>query len=136
MPVIRNADSRRTETPNAVLTTLASPTQGGSRQSVWRVDMTPGAAGPAHTFDADQVWTVLDGGARISLDDDTITVTSGDTVIMPADAPRQVFADDAHGMTAIVCAPASARVYRNDPEAGVPACATLDGDKILPDWIA
>ncbi|GLY63895.1 cupin domain-containing protein [Amycolatopsis taiwanensis] len=136
MPVILNADSRRTETPNAVMTTLASPTQGGSRQSVWRVDMTPGAAGPLHAFDTDQVWTVLDGGARINLADETVTVTSGDTVIMPADAQRQVFADDTHGMTAIVCAPASTRVYKSAPEAGVPACATLDGGKILPNWIA
>lgn len=136
MPVIRDADSRRTETPNAVMTTLASPTQGGSRHAVWRVDMVPEASGPAHAFDTDQVWTVLAGGARIDLADETIVVAAGDTVIMPADAQRQVFADADHGLTAIVCAPAGTRVYRPTPTADVPACATIDGDKILPDWIA
>ncbi|MEU6647194.1 cupin domain-containing protein [Saccharomonospora sp. NPDC046836] len=118
------------------MTTLASPTQGGSRHAVWKVDMAPGASGPAHAFDTDQIWTVLDGAARIDLDGEAITVASGDTLIMPADAQRQVFADADDGLTAIVCAPASTRVYRHDPSAGVPAVATLDGDKILPDWIA
>ena len=63
MPVIRHADSRRTETPNAVMTTLASPSQGGAGQAVWRVDMRPGQAGPRHVIDTEQVWTVLAGCA-------------------------------------------------------------------------
>src|SRR5215469_9563384 len=67
MPVIRHADSRRTETPNALMTTLASPTQGGAGHSVWRVDMRPSQAGPLHAIDTEQVWTVLDGGATIEL---------------------------------------------------------------------
>lgn len=136
MPIIRAADSRRTETPNGVMTTLASPTQGGTRQSVWRVEMAPAAAGPAHAFDADQIWTVLAGGARIDLDGEAVIVTVGDTVIIPADARRQVFADADAGFTAIVSAPANTRVYLPDPAAGTPAHATLDDGKILPDWIA
>lgn len=135
MPIIRATDSRRTETPNGVMTTLASPTQGGTRQSVWRVEMAPAASGPEHAFDTDQIWTVVDGGARIDLDGETVTVASGDTVIIPADAQRQVFADT-DGFTAIVCAPANTRVYRTGPAVGVPMHATLDGDKILPDWVA
>jgi quercetin dioxygenase-like cupin family protein len=136
MPVIRHADSRRTETPNAVMTTLASPTQGGSQHAVWRVDMAPGAFGPEHAFDTDQVWTVLNGRARITVAEETTTVAPGDTVIMPADAQRQVFADADQGFTAIVSAPANTRVYRHNPAADVPASTTVDGDKILPDWIA
>jgi quercetin dioxygenase-like cupin family protein len=136
MPVIRNADSRRTETPNGVMTTLASPTQGGAQYAVWRVDMVAGAAGPRHAFDTDQVWTVLGGAARIELGDETVTVAAGDTVIMPADAHRQVFADANHGFAAIACAPGNTRVYRRDPAVAVPPGATADGEKILPNWIA
>ena len=51
MSVIRCGEARRTETPNAVMTTLASPTLGGARQALWRVDMTGGQAGPLHAFD-------------------------------------------------------------------------------------
>lgn len=38
MSVVLSADSRRTETPNGFMTTLASPTQGQAGQAVWRVD--------------------------------------------------------------------------------------------------
>ncbi|WP_037367421.1 cupin domain-containing protein [Amycolatopsis orientalis] len=131
MTVIR--DGRRTETPNAVMTTLASPTQGGSRQAVWRVEMAPGAVGPVHAFDTEQVWTILDGAAEITVDGVVEVAGKGETVVLPADLERQVRADARSGMVAIVCAPGSTRVYRTGV---VPACATEDGDKILPDWIA
>ncbi|RCG32304.1 cupin [Sphaerisporangium album] len=135
MPVIRDAENRRTETPNAVMTTFASPTQGGAGLSLWRVDMRAGQAGPPHAFDAEVVWTVLAGGATVRLGDESFTIASGDTVIMPADVPRQVAADT--GLTVIAAAPAGARAYT--PEEGVdvhPGCALPDGDKLLPAWIA
>ncbi|HEY1572837.1 MAG TPA: cupin domain-containing protein [Pseudonocardiaceae bacterium] len=136
MKVIRDTESRRVTTPNGVMTTLASAIQGGSGQAVWRVEMVPGAQGPVHAFDTDQVWTVLAGAARLALEDETVAVRQGDTVILPADVQRQVFADPTHGFTAIACAPATTRLHRIDPTAAVPSVASLDGDKILPDWIA
>ena len=64
MTLIRNAESRRTETPNGVMTTAATPTQGGTEGiAVWRVKGTPGRTGPLHAFDTEQVWTFLDGDA-------------------------------------------------------------------------
>jgi quercetin dioxygenase-like cupin family protein len=135
MPVIRRADSRLTETPNAVMTTLASPTQGGAGQSVWRVDMRPGQAGPLHAIDAEQVWTVLDGGATVELDGQAHAVGPGDTLVMPADAPRRVSADPADGFAAIVVAPPSMRAYTLEATRVSPACAVPDGDKLVPAWI-
>jgi quercetin dioxygenase-like cupin family protein len=123
MPFISHAETRRTETPNAVMTTLASPTQGGAGQAVWRVDMRAGAAGPPHAFDTEQIWTVLDGGATIELDGKTIAVAPGDTMVLPADVPRRVFADPGQGLAAIVVAPAG-------------GCAsTPDGTTVVPAWI-
>ena len=124
MPYISHAETRRTETPNAVMTTLASPTQGGAGQAVWRVDMRAGAAGPPHAFDTEQVWTVLEGGATIELGGETVALAPGDTVVLPADVPRQVFADAGKGFAAIVAAPAG-------------GCAsTPDGTRVVPAWIA
>ena len=41
--VLLPAAMRRTETPNAVMTTLASPTQGPTgRISLWKIAMRPG----------------------------------------------------------------------------------------------
>lgn len=136
MPVIRNADSRRTQTPNAVMTTLASPGQGGAGQAVWRVDMRPGQAGPLHAFDTELVWTVLDGSATVELDGETLTVQPGDTLILPADAPRRITAGPAAGFAAIAAAPAGTRAYPLDGTRVSPACAAPDGDKLVPAWVA
>jgi quercetin dioxygenase-like cupin family protein len=135
MPVIRHADSRRTETPNAVMTTLASPTQGGAGHSVWRVDMRPGQAGPLHAIDAEQVWTVLDGGATVELDGHSHSVGPGDTLVMSADMPRRVSADPAAGFAAIVVAHPSMRAYTIEATHVSPTCAVPDGDKLVPAWI-
>jgi quercetin dioxygenase-like cupin family protein len=124
MPVIRHADSRQTTTPNAVMTTHASPTQGGSALAVWRVEMAAGAAGPQHSFDGEQVWTALAGGATVELDGATVAVHPGDTVVMPVGVQRRVLADAAAGFTAVVAAAAGAR-------ASVPG-----GEPVLPAWIA
>jgi quercetin dioxygenase-like cupin family protein len=125
MTVIRGADARRTKTPNAVMTTLASPTQGGARQSLWRVEMGAGQIGPEHAFDVEQVWTLLSGCAMIELGGEATALAAGDTVVLPAAASRRVHAGQKAGFSAIVTAPAGAR-------------ATLaDGtDKGVPDWIA
>lgn len=125
MPVVRHAESRRSETPNAVMTTLASPTQGGAGQAVWRVDMEPATAGPPHLFDVEQVWTALDGAATVELDGETYQVESGDTVVMPAGASRRILADQQAGFAAIVAAPAGGHAYRDG-----------DGEAITPPWVS
>lgn len=125
MPVIRHADSRRSETPNAVMTTLASPTQGGSAQSVWRVDMPPGKAGPEHLFDAEQVWTVLEGGVTVEVDGEAHSLVPGDTAVVPAAVPRRMTADPAAGLAALVASPSAGRALLADGT-----------DKGVPPWIA
>ena len=135
MPVIRRAETRRIETPNAVMTTLASPAQGGAGQAVWRVDMRPGQAGPLHAIDTEQVWTVLDGGATVELDGQALTLGPGDTIILPADAPRRVSADPEAGLAAIAVAPAGTRAYTLDGTRVAPGCAVPDGDKLVPAWV-
>jgi quercetin dioxygenase-like cupin family protein len=135
MSVIRHADSRRTETPNAVMTTLASPEQGGAATAVWRVDMLPGQAGPLHGIDAEQVWTVLDGSATVELDGETLTVAPGDTMVIPAGVPRRVATGDQAGFAAVVVAPAGMRAYPLDGTTVSAACAVPSGDKVIPAWV-
>lgn len=134
MPVIRQAESRRTETPNAVMTTLASPTQGGSGHAVWRVDMCAGQRGPAHTVDTEQVWTLLDGALTAEIGDETLEAGSGDTLVLPPDLPRRITAHAETGVTAIVVAPAGMRARA--PHVTVdPGCAASDGDTLIPAWV-
>jgi quercetin dioxygenase-like cupin family protein len=125
VPVVRHADSRRTTTPNATMTTHASPTQGGTgRIAMWTVAMAPGAAGPDHVFDVEQVWTVLAGTVTVDLDGERSAAGPGDTLVLPPDVPRRVHADPAAGCTAVVAAPAGARATQ-------PGAAP-----VLPPWIA
>lgn len=86
MSVIRSAERRVTETPNAVMTTFASPTLGGAERAVWRVDMRPGATGPVHVFDVEQVWVVIDGAAGVEIGEEAHALAEGDTAVIPAGA--------------------------------------------------
>ncbi|WP_406288450.1 cupin domain-containing protein [Embleya sp. NBC_00896] len=138
MPVIRSADVRVTTTPNAVMTTYASPTQGGSVAALWRADMGAAAVGPYHAFDAEQIWTVLTGAFVIDLAGEKLTVGAGDTVVVPADLPRQVYADAETGFTAIVTASASALAYNPNDITPPDACdiAPKEAARVSPPWMA
>lgn len=125
MTVVRSAEARRSETPNGVMTTFASPTQGGAARALWRVDARPGAEGPVHDFDREQVWCWVAGAATVELGGETYGVAAGDTVVMPARTVRRVLADPATGYTAVVTAPAGARAMSAD-----------GADYGVPPWIA
>jgi quercetin dioxygenase-like cupin family protein len=91
MPIVTAADKRRTETPNATMTTLASPTLGGSAGlSLWRVSMRAGARGPLHVVDSEQLWTVLAGAITITLGAQAHQLRSGDTIVLPAAVERRI----------------------------------------------
>ncbi|CCF62731.1 cupin domain-containing protein [Nocardia cyriacigeorgica] len=124
MTVIRHSETRRTETPGAVMTTFASPTQGGASLPLWRVDVAPGQTGPLHFIDAEQVWTILSGSAEITVDGVDHLIAAGDTIILPPAILRQI-SSGAEGFAAIVTAPAGARAGTPDKEG-----------TIVPPWIA
>lgn len=90
---VRSAQARRTATPNAVMTTFASPTQDPSQGlSMWRVEMVAGRTGPVHVFDSEQVWHLLTGEARFEVDGAVVPLAAGDSLVLPAGAVRQVTA--------------------------------------------
>jgi quercetin dioxygenase-like cupin family protein len=129
MPVIRASDTRRTETPNAVMTTLASPTQGGASLAVWRVEMRPGQTGPLHGIDTEQILAVLEGGVTVDLGAETIAAAAGDTVVLPADLPRRITAGS-DGVTALVSARPAMRAY----VVQAATAAAPVGEKLVPPW--
>ncbi|TYB59130.1 cupin [Nonomuraea sp. PA05] len=121
MTVIRDAEARRSETPGGVMTTFASPAQGGATRSLWKVEAKAGAVGPVHDFDSEQVWSWVAGAATVELGGRTYTVAAGDTVVMPARTVRRVLADPGTGYTALVTAPGGAQAFGPDGvEFGVP----------------
>lgn len=124
MTVIPATAARRSETPNAVMTTLASPTQGGAGLALWRVEMTPGASGPEHVFDVEQTWSVLGGAATFTVDGAARALTTGDTIVLRGGQVRRIVAGD-DGFQAVVAASAGARAFLTDGT-----------DRGVPPWIA
>lgn len=119
---IRAAATRRTETPIATMTTLASPTLGGSAGlSLWQVEMSPQVQGPLHAFDSEQLWSVLDGAVAIAVDGETVELGAGDTLVLPAGVERQVTATTAARLVVCGHADAVATVPGEDVARGTPA---------------
>ena len=120
----RSEAMRRTETPNAAMTTIASPTQGPTTNlSIWKVDMRAGQQGPRHVFDSEQVWHVVDGEISIMVEDESTQLRSGDAIVLAADVTRQITALVDTAM--IVCG-------RGDAIATVPG---ETGSRGTPPWI-
>jgi quercetin dioxygenase-like cupin family protein len=111
MPVIAHADQRRTRTPGGLMTTCASPAQGGTGLAVWRVEVPAGTEGPVHTIDVEQIWTFLDGHATVRIDGADHPVAPGDTAVLPAGAVRRVLAGP-DGYRAVVASPAGGLARR------------------------
>lgn len=122
MPVVRSGEVRRTETPNAVMTTYASPTLGGSGQALWQVEMAPGAAGPEHAMDAEQIWRAVAGSATVRIAGaDDVPLAPGDTVVLAAGVVRRIVADPDAGFTAVVTGAGGAHAVVAGAEPVVPA---------------
>jgi len=122
--LVRAGQARRIQTPNAQMTTLASPSQGPTAGlSMWRVEMRAGQQGPLHVFDAEQIWHVLGGEAEVAVGAERLALSPGDTIVLPAGTERQVSArSDAQ---LIVCG-------RGDAIAQVPGEAAYGQ---IPPWI-
>src|SRR5437764_11666049 len=65
----------------------------------WEVTMRAGQRGPQHEVDREQVWTVLAGEFRVTVDDEIVTLRSGDALRLAPRASRQIAAStDARAM--------------------------------------
>jgi len=124
--LISGAGARVTTTPNATMTTLASPTQGGAATSMWRVDLSGIQSGPIHVFDVEQTWHLTSGAATVAVDGHSFELAAGDTLVVPPSATRQV--STAGGAAFIVSGASAGRATRLTAEG--------PGDPVTPAWIA
>lgn len=104
MIVVTEAGTRTHGTPNAETRTHAAPSLGSTELASWRVRMAPGAEGPVHAIDREQVFLPLAGSFAITVAGDTTVVTAGEAAILPAAEIRQIRVAEGPA-EALVCMP-------------------------------
>jgi quercetin dioxygenase-like cupin family protein len=124
MPLVTQADATNHTTPNAVMLTYAGPSQGSAELSVWHLAMQPGASGPAHAVDREQVYLVTGGQLAIEIGGQEHSARAGDAVIIPAGITRQVRCQASAPATAVVSMAAGGRVTVDGEDRGLLPWAT------------
>lgn len=84
MPVIRSSAASEYEVHGATFSAYASPRTGSSELCAWSVTIPANSSGALHRPGKEEILLVLYGEVRVTLDGETITVLSGDVVIVPA----------------------------------------------------
>jgi quercetin dioxygenase-like cupin family protein len=92
--VVRSGNFRVTQTPNATMTTLASPQVGGSSDlCLWVVEFGAGASGPDHTMNSEQVWVLERGSVRCHVGDQEHRLEPGDVIRLAGGLSRRFHAE-------------------------------------------
>lgn len=125
MNIVERTAQRVTTTPNATMTTLASPSLGDSRLSLWQVDMNAGATGPMHAFAGQVTWAIIDGTGTLDTQDGVgpVALQRGTTLVIDGCRMRR-FTAGPDGFRAVVAAIPSE------------VTAAHDGSTATPPWVA
>ncbi|ONK11973.1 cupin domain-containing protein [Streptomyces sp. MP131-18] len=85
------------------MTSLATPSRGSTEVSAWTVAMEPGAAGPLHAMDREQLWVPLSGAITVTTDDGTRRIGPGRAAILPAGENRRIATSGTAPAEVLVC---------------------------------
>ncbi|WP_163510705.1 cupin domain-containing protein [Fodinicola acaciae] len=123
MSVINAPDKPTHELPGTRFTSLATPSRGSQRTSVWQVDIEPGTPATPHELLTEEVFVVLRGEATVELGGETSVARPGDAIVVP---PATLFALSSTGsenLRAICCMPAGGQAKLADGAAFTPPWA-------------
>lgn len=84
MPLITAAQAPRFDNDHASFIGLAAPSRGSTENSAWRLILKPGVDAPPHALDREEIFIALSGSMQVTMNDETLTVTAGDALIVPA----------------------------------------------------
>jgi len=90
MPVIDNSRLKIFTLPGIVHQTLAGPKHGLKTLEVWRQTMAPGAATPTHRHNCEEVFVILRGSGRVTIQGRDFDFGANTTLIVPPDVVHQV----------------------------------------------
>jgi quercetin dioxygenase-like cupin family protein len=120
MPVARSVDNPHFQLNGNTVTGLVSPSRGANECILYRVEFPPGGSIPAHRHDHEDVFTVVEGGATIHIDEDSDELGPNDSVVVPTGALHGIVAGS-QGCAIVVTMLAGTLFIREDGTSAVPA---------------
>lgn len=93
MIVFRQADNRSHSMQGNHIAGVATPGSGARQVEMWRGHMEAGSATPPHRHSGEEVVLFLTGSGRATVDGQAVRYAAGDTLILPANAVHQIFAE-------------------------------------------
>lgn len=123
MPVIKSSAAPEFELPGLKVIGLAAPSRGARETSVFRIALAPNTPGTVHSFDREEIFVVLSGDAQVTMGHETLHISSGDALIVPAGQPFSVANDSSRPFEAVVALPVGGRA------------AFPSGESFVPPWI-
>jgi quercetin dioxygenase-like cupin family protein len=123
VPIERVADHPTFDLGGNTITSLAAPARGSDETALFRIDLPPGGALPAHHHDHFDVFTVTAGSATVHIAGETSEVAAGDAVVVPPEAVHRLTAG-ADGASIVVTMVARTKLIRAD-----------DGSVTVPPWV-
>jgi len=122
--IIRATDAPIFTVPGFSIRGLASPARGSKELSSWRLEAAPGASSPAHTLSNEEIFHVLRGALRLTLDDVDTILHAGDAAAVHAGTRLRVSNPFDADAEAVVCVPAGIQAHLLDGTAlGTPEWA-------------
>jgi quercetin dioxygenase-like cupin family protein len=123
MPIVQAEQADVHALHGSTFSAYLSPSRGSSELCAWRVEIAPTTTGVAHRLGREDVFYVLDGQPRMTIDDVPSQLAAGDAVAVPAGATLRVDNDSAE--------PASLWVTTSVGfDAELP-----DGSRMAPPWV-
>jgi mannose-6-phosphate isomerase-like protein (cupin superfamily) len=104
-------------------TSLATPSRGCTRTSVWQIELPPGETPVPHLLTDEEVFVVLAGTARVELDGVISTASVGDSIVVPPDVPFALGNDGTEDLRLLCCLPVGGQARFPDGEPFTPPWA-------------
>ena len=105
-------------------TSLATPTSGSRRTSVWLVDIPPGTEATPHALTEEEVFVVLEGRARVELGGRPAEAVAGDAIVVPKGEAFALSNAGSTGLRLLCCLPVGGQAVLPGGEPFTPPWAT------------
>ena len=124
MTVNRQTDLHYIETPGGNFgAAVATPSKGAVDVSIIRQRQTPGGANPSHTHNREEVMLIQSGEVTVVLDSGPVTLSTGDSLIIPAGTTHQIENRSADDAEWLLISPAGVEFIKSTGEKGTPPWA-------------